>query len=531
MIYYLLSKEDFASLYKFGEVNVKVGAAAESEDPRDAVKRLFSASDSFEYAQERLIVSSEKGIPGTVRMVDVKDIFPLDGISRNVFQSQFNTALVFREPVFQDIAEDFLKNTVLERTTVSGINALRAVFALEPEKDDEMIAEIIKGKAFLRRYKYFDVPFEDRTPYSMLIAYNRYQHYPKDNRGFFYDAADCFMYGSMYSALTGKGIDLIGYDRDLVANLCRSFFEFLESIPSNTQFTRLAGLVEDSNPKIGEAIAPVYGSIRFLALYFYVKEQIRHEDTVSMNGLSLLNSIRKKYPEDFPRLLTLLGGFFGYTWVYDRLYEFQDSPFLSIHHSLDDLQPKETAVQAETAPAPLTEEPASVTAEQHEPLPDGAQEDTEVQPVVTQPEEPFPEAQPDTTEPVVPKEDTQQEAIKPVTEPTLPREEDVQGEPETLMPQPDTEQPPVDVPRPALDVPNIVRVVLNRCSVARQSAFKANLKERYDTVLQLALEKDVEGLQGIYPLLDPKFDFKNAKDHERMESFAKMSMVIIYSMN
>ena len=86
MIYYLLSKEDFAALYKFGEVNVKVGAAAESDDPREAVKRVFSASDSFEYAQERLIVSSEEGSLQTVRMVDVKDIFPLYRISNNLFE-------------------------------------------------------------------------------------------------------------------------------------------------------------------------------------------------------------------------------------------------------------------------------------------------------------------------------------------------------------------------------------------------------------------------------------------------------------
>ena len=531
MIYYLVSKEDFAALYKSGEVNIKVGAAAESEDPREAVKQIFAASDSFEYAQERLIVSSEKGIPGTVRMVDVKDIFPLDGISRNLFKSQFNSTLIFREPVFQDIAEDFLKNSVLEKTSISGINALRAIFGLEPEKDDELIGDIIKGKVFLRRYnKYFDVPLDVRTPYSMLIAYNRYQHYPKDSRGFFYDAADCFMYSHMFRSLPDPN-EFLGYDREAVARYCSKFHGLLDSIPSNARFRDIAVRIEESDQRIKDAIAQVYGSIHFMALYLYAKERILVDETVSYGGIKLLLNIQKEYPEEFPKLVTLLGGFLGYTWVYDRLYEFRECPFLSIHHTLDDFLQKEVPVQTERGPAPSSEEAVSGLPEQHEPLPDSVQGAPEVQPEIPQPEEPFPEARPETMEPVVPKEDTQEVSTEPETEPIIPQEEDIRGEPETISPQPSTEQPPVDIPRPALDVSNIVRVVLNKCGVSRQSAFKAKLLERYDTVLQFALEKDVDGLRGIYPLLDQKYDLNNEKDRMRMESFVKMSMVLIYSMN
>ena len=526
MVYYLLSKEDFAALYKFGEVNVKVGAFAESEDPREAVKRIFSASDSFEYAQERLIVSSEKGSPGTVRMVDVKDIFPLDGISRNLFKSQFNSSLIFGEPVFQDIAEDFLKNTVMERTTVSGINALRTVFGLEPEKDDALIGDIIKGKSFLRRYKYFDIPFEVRTPYSMLIAYNRYQHYPKDCRGFFYDAADCFMYGSMYSSLTERGINLLGYDREIVARLCQTFFDFLETIPSNIQFTRLVSILEESKPKISEAIAPVYGSIRFLALYFYLKELIREEDTVSMMGLSRLNSVGKCYPEDFPRLLTLLGGFFGYTWVYDRLYEFQYSPFLSTHHSISDFRQKESADQHEPVPAPLSEESASGMPDQCESMPDDSNVPPAVKREISQPVTLSPEPRLETIDHEVPEECAQDEsaASQPDSSQTSvvseldPADKSI-GESVNSMSSRDSAW----VDDYDIDIPFIVKALFSRSSKRRTLVEKA-ISDHHDEILSLARRKDESSLRNLYTKLDR--DFKSAKDRDKLTIFANACLAL-----
>ena len=608
MIYYLLSKDDFATLYKFGEVNIKVGAAAESDNPREAVKRLFSASDSFEYAQERLIVSSEKGSHGTVRMVDVKDIFPLDDISKNLFKSQFNASIIFSDPIFQDIAEAFLKNTVLERTTVSGIQALRTIFGLEPEKDDELIGDIIKGKIFLRKYKYFDIPLDVRTPYSMLIAYNRYQHYPKDSRGFFYDAADCFMYGYMFRSLSDPE-EFLGYDRDAVARYCSKFHGLLDSIPADTRFRDIALAIEESDQRIKDAIAQVYGSIRFMALYLYAKERILVDDTISLNGIKMLLYIQKEYPAEFPKLVTLLGGFLGYTWVYDRSYEFKDCPFLRIHHKLEEILPMAPPAQQETKPvpseetttvetiipstgeiqspltvqsnAPLSEEPSSeVQAETHETAvteestleepvyleeessitqEDGVQKETEtVKPqsdterspeemnipspgeiessLATQSnapvsEEPSSEVQAETHKAAVNEESTVEESVYLEEESSIPQEDGVQKEPETIKPRPDTEQAPNEGPKPALDVPNIIRVVFKRCLPPRKLAFETSLKEHYDTVLQLAKEKDIEGLRGIYLKLDQNFSFKNNTDRQRIDDFVKTCTVLIYSMD
>lgn len=498
MMYHLLSKEDFATLYKYGEVNIKVGGTAESDDPREAVMRLFAESDPFEYAQERLIITSENSSPGKVKMIEVKDIFPLDSISKNLFESQFNGNLIFRDPVFHDIADSFLKKTVMERTTVSGINALRAIFGLAEETDSALIQDIILGKSFLRNHKYFDVPFEDRTPYSILIAYNRYHHYPKDNRGFFYDAADCFMYSSMYGSLQEKGIRLIGYDSDIVASLCQSYFSLLETIPANSVFTDIVGVIEESKPKIADAISAVYSSVRFLALYFYVKDLFLAEESITIKGLYYLYSIGKKYPEDFSKLLSLIGGFFGYTWVYDRYYEFQECPFLSHHYSVDSLPHLES---------PTTREPVSTS--------------TETTPVTPDQESPF------AKETVPELHSIQLET--PLTD--VPSLEPKQGTSEPIVPL-NTEsemslqsivQSAVDSPVHELDVHNIIKEVLKGCGAKRKSAFEAKLKENKDLILQFVLAKDEEELRNLYPKLDQSYDLN--KDKRRIDVFVKTCQV------
>ena len=502
MIYYLLSKDDFASLYKYGEVKVKHGSASESDNAKAAVKQLFDASDSFEFAQERVILACEKGTPDIVRMVDVCSIYPLDDISKNLLEQDFSSALVFCQPIFKDLAEDFLKNSVLERNTISGINALRNIFGFGEEEDSELVKEIIRGKQFLRKYgKYYDVPLEERSPYSMLIAYNRYQHYPKDDRGFFYDAADCFMYGHMYAALLhDNDYSLKGYIPDMLNSLCGSYVSILEGLPKDSKFKDVWKALEEAKPKIEEAVAPIYGSLRFLALYFCIKERIRSNDTITLDGLRFIYGAQKKYPEDFPKLLTILGGFLGYTWVYERFYEFKNVPFLTIHHTLDDLEkkafeivlpPVSETVQTDNQPAlgSAAEEPVALD---NTPAP----EDIQTAPIDDLPDGDLPIAQPAKSTLAIPSEP---EPI-PAKTPHVPEQ---------------------DLEELDLDIPGIVKLLFQRAS-QRRSKFEFRLQENHDIVLKLAKARDEDGLRGIYFKLDT--DFKPKTEQERMNNFVHSAM-------
>lgn len=519
MVFYLLSKEDFAALYKYGEVNVKTGGAAESEDPFIAVKQLFDSSDYFEYAQERLIVSCSHGTASSVKMMDVQDIYPLDGISKNLFESQFNRSIIFKEPVFQDLAEDFLRKSVMSKTTISGVNGLRSIFGFDKELDDSLVKDIIRGKSFLQKYrKYFDVPFEERTPFSMLIAYNRYQHYPKDNRGYFYDAADCFIYGYMYASLQDKGYVLRGYDREIVAELCSSFFSLLDSIPANALFTQIIQKLDKEKPKIIDAIAEVYGSIRLLALYFYAKDKILADETLSFNGTSLLYSIGKKYPEDFQKLLTLLGGFFGYTWIYDRIYEFSGAPFLSVHRSLKDFEARQTEAKPQSSKSAVF-----VVSPDYGPKAESSV-DVAQQPIIADssahgddkqlPDDSLSEV--DAAQISVGASLPSHQGEDPISTMTAPLPE------KSLS---DSNQDPISSLE--LDIPGIVKAVFKK-SCPRRELFTKRLEENREIVTKFALDKDELGLKGFYMKLDQ--DFNPKKDLKKQEAFVKACLELKQSL-
>ena len=519
MIYYLLSKDDFSILYKYGEVSIKTGAVAKSDDPRDAVKALFDNSDSFEYAQERLIVACKTGSLSAIKMLNVKTIYPLDQVSKNLFESQFNHSIIFGEPIFQDIADNYLKTVVMKRTTVAGINGLRALFGIAEETDSSLVDDIILGKTFLRKYrKYYDVPFDERTPFSMLIAYNRYQHYPRDTRGYFFDSADCFMYGYMYKSLQEKGCMLVGYDRDLVAQLCESFFNLLETLPATSGFADILQRIDEEKPKINDSIARAYGSIRLIALYFYVKDKVVAENSLTMKGVSLLYSIWKKYPDDFSKLLTLVGGFLGYTWIYDRFYEFKECEFLTEHHSLKEL---EQTIQRgspinDVCPIPESQKPSlvglEVVASKDEPVTSEVQEDM---------------ATPALLSTVAVQESILDDAPNlksigvsttiPLGNKFLISEKKIwsdKKDPDDIgMKEQDMQAPRLD-----LDVSGVLKAVFPR-SCPRKEEFGKQLEIFKDTVMNLAFNKDETGLRGIFMKIDPAFNSK--KDAKRQEAFVQ----------
>lgn len=469
MIYYLVSKDDFATLYRFGYVVVKSGASAESDNPREAIQRIFSSSDIFEYAQERLIIECEKGSSERIEMSNVINLYPLDEVSKGIYESQFNRNIIFKEPIFKDIAERFIKHDVMKQITLSGINALRSIFGLKEEQNSDLINDIILGKTFLREWKYFNVPLEKRTPYSMLIAYNRYQHYPKDVRGFFYDAADCFMYGSMYARLPQPN-DFLGYDNEIISTSCKSYFNILDSIPKESKFTSVVEIIERENPKISSHIESVYGSIRAMALYFYMKDMIVTEGELSMPILRTLYKIKEVYSNEFSTLLTLLGGFLGYTWIYDRLYEFTDSQILSRRYTLDDIFPKKEIKneQYQSGPSPVTIDKSIKTPTSHQ-------------------------------------EVSSNEEAKIVTSLNeIEAVESAQRNDENLQDQ--------DI---IIDVTYIAKLVFTKRS-PRRNSFVEKLQESKDILLKLIKEKNEQELTELYPKLDIQY---KVKEKEKLEKF------------
>lgn len=121
---------------------------------------------------------------------------------------------------------------------------------------------------------------------------------------------------------------------------------------------------------------------------------------MTVESLKVLKRIGDEYPELFPRLLTLIGGFFGYTWIYDRYYEALGLPFVrntaSIRMALDgapdegatETAPEQAAAEEQASPENPPVDGAPEYLPDHEP---GAEDARQEEGTEVPPEEPEPE--------------------------------------------------------------------------------------------------------------------------------------------
>lgn len=333
MATYLISKEEFVTLYKYGRLTVKPNASAGGDDLDVAIEILLNKSDAFEYAQERLFLTTPGEPSEVVEMVSVTGIYPLDGVSKRIFESEFNGKIHFCDPVGVDKIQSFLTEGIGRLKSIEGIKALFGIFGIKEEPEEEIVREVLKGVAFRRQYKYYDVPFDERSPWSMLIAYDRYRNYPNNGAtGYFFDMVDAYLYGSVQHE------KLLGFDEDIVRKLSIKVSTELDKFRGK-DFSEVASAISSREDlKINASIAGVFGSPFLPALFFLVKNQVKKDgDEISPQTLVFLQKVGAEYPDQFPRLLTLVGGFFGYSWIYDRYYEALGLPFATNGQALREL--------------------------------------------------------------------------------------------------------------------------------------------------------------------------------------------------
>ena len=376
MAAFLITKEEFVTLYKYGRLHVRVNSCSCGPDRETELETLLRHSDVFEYAQERLFVTTDGDASEVLEMTSVIGIHPLDAVSKRVFEGEFNGKILFSDPVCEDAVRKFLSEDTGQYKAIQGINALFKIFGLKEEPEKAIVDQIIKGLAFRRHYKYYDIPLEERSPWSMLIAYDRYRNYPNNGcTGYFFDMIDATLYGSMPRP------ELLGFDEDIVRDMSGIVSSELDKLRGKgfRDVVNAISLREDLN--INGFITRQYGSPFLPALFFFAKEKIKKGgDEMTLESLKVLKRIGDEYPELFPRLLTLIGGFFGYAWVYDRYYEALGLPFLrntfAVRMVLDgnpDEGIRETGTEPEETNEPaVPENPVVEVAPEQEPVEESA---------------------------------------------------------------------------------------------------------------------------------------------------------------
>lgn len=315
----LITRDEFAALYKFGSINLSTKIIREVNETINlnhiAYDLLKSSVCRIEYPQEYIYVLMQKTEQDEiVRVADIVALIPLTEQAKDSYVELFDKAICFQHPIFAPEFEKYYADIYLREDRINGIRALRHICDLSVDKlDEQLISQILDGVILRQKgTKYFNIPWEERKPFSMLIAYDRYQEYSKHAIGYFYDVVDMYYYL--------KSPDNIG-DRD-ESVIGQEVMEILEN-----RTGKIEGICNDiendpsgKGKKVCEKIAGIFDGFYLPVLYLSFKDKIREKNEIDAEIIDNLKKYRKE-ERVYDKITYLLGGFFGYEKIYEQYYK------------------------------------------------------------------------------------------------------------------------------------------------------------------------------------------------------------------
>ena len=319
----LITRDEFAALYKFGSINLSTKIFREVNEAINlnhiAYDLLKSSVCRIEYPQEYIYALMQKKTEQDeiVRVSDIVALIPLTEQAKDSYVELFDKAICFQHPIFAPEFEKYYADIYLLEDRINGIKALRHICNLSVDKlDEQLISQILDGVILRQKgTKYFNIPWEERKPFSMLIAYDRYQEYSKQGIGYFYDVVDMCYYltGSNYigdrdeSVIGQEVVEILENRTGKIEGICKD----IENDPSG------------KGKKVCDKIAEIFDGFYLPVLYLSFKDKIREKNEIDAEIIENLKKYRKE-ERVYDKITYLLGGFFGYEKIYEQYYKFRN---------------------------------------------------------------------------------------------------------------------------------------------------------------------------------------------------------------
>lgn len=302
----LLSKDDIIRLISKAEIIVNPNDISFYDDDLKALSSIFMLTEPFEFPVEktlaRLELESETNI---IAINNVVSLLPIDSYSKKSYEMDFPYWKV-ESPQIQ-IEELFYKSCstrLISQKTAKGIFLFREMCGLPAtEQNDSIVSSVKIGTEYRLKTKYYNLSFGEREAWSFLVAYERYAPYPHGNIGLFCDIIEMIVYL--------KKENLVGYRDNLISENAPT--KIIMAMPEDSTWSNIIKqLNEYEKGKHFIQIASEYwGSIYAPLIYLYLKEKIRKEG-FSLETWKMISEIKLRYPQDFDRAATAVGGFFNY---------------------------------------------------------------------------------------------------------------------------------------------------------------------------------------------------------------------------
>ena len=240
---------------------------------------------------------------------NVTEIIPMTKASKSSLEMKFDNRLKFSEPRFEDTFHKFEENIDVEER----FNGARAFCILSKVNypfiklvDDDVIT-----KSYHLRINDGNLPIE-KTYYTQLLIYERYEFFPNTDLGYFYDAGESYAHFKGLPTFVGSNFyNFLQSNKENYAN--KSFIDLVDIISNAEEIKKFTEQLTFNN--IREFIVA--------ALFQKFKSDLRERETIfgSETGLTIgFLKKDKKYLNELNIAIYLTGAFFGYKKFYDDLY-------------------------------------------------------------------------------------------------------------------------------------------------------------------------------------------------------------------
>lgn len=310
----------------------------------------FRELQAFQYEEEYVILEIEvedekldKGIdPIQVSIEEIKSVIPLSLQAKKSMEGKMDQRIQFSDPIFEDILPNIIADQV-SKNRRKGIEAIWHMMRLKKKELDIFLNEvdlesISKGLDYRNRSIKADL-IEDEKFWSYLIAYDRYEYFPKTSLGYFYDVGEILTYM--------MGAPKAGGPRPYIQNaqVLYSILEKCNNTNPNIKTEEIFDVLEEDavnfikNLTLGNIKAYVV-AVWFLKFKEELREDIDFEETnLCRFGEKLIDI----YGDEFKYVIILLGAFFGFDRFYDAYYNSVGLRFFKPTSLSKDIQEKETA--------------------------------------------------------------------------------------------------------------------------------------------------------------------------------------------
>ncbi|MBE7688369.1 hypothetical protein F6A46_08995 [Tenacibaculum finnmarkense genomovar ulcerans] len=323
---YILTKQEFTSLYRFGKVPLNlekiIKYSTDSEEIDTKIFETFMSLASFVGDEEYLIIRFEDKFINEIwlEIENVLEIIPLTEAAKYSYEMKFNTKINFSKPRFKNVVQKVEEETDFQEMK-RGARVFLDLCKVKNTYKDLLPDEIIK-RAYLNRINSIKSSGFKDDFFIHLLAYNRYDFFPKTALGYFYDVGEVLAHSFGKPTFKVKGSPFYAFLEKNKQNFAQKSFLEISKIISNSKE------IQNFTQKLTEN-----GLRRYIVAVIFLKfkEDLSDRDSIEDSDTRRLirdithhKNYDEKYKEELNFAIYLTGIFFGYKKFYDDLYELKE---------------------------------------------------------------------------------------------------------------------------------------------------------------------------------------------------------------